>query len=89
MTMVTAVCPVAAAQLLTVVSPTAAGQLLTVVGVPGPQGPPGPVGNADGALLVANRLSELAATPEAQEQAQHNLGLGLADPLAYYILAKS
>jgi hypothetical protein len=88
MTMVTAVCPVAAAQLLTVVSP-AAGQLLTVVGVPGPQGPPGPVGDASGALLVANRLSELATTPETQAEAQHNLGLGLADPLAYYILAKS
>lgn len=92
MTMVTAVRPVAAAQLLTVVSPTAAGQLLTVVGVPGPQGPqgpPGPVGDASGALLVANRLSELATSPETQAEAQHNLGLGLADPLAYYILAKS
>lgn len=53
------------------------------------RGEPGPVGDAAGALLVANRLSELATTPETQAAAQRNLGLGLADPLAYYILAKS
>ena len=53
------------------------------------QGPPGPPGNAGGALLVTNRLSELSTDPAAQEAAQTNLGLGLADPLAYYILAKA
>ena len=52
------------------------------------QGPPGPPGDASGALLVGNRLSEFD-TPAAREQAQANLGLGVADPLAYYILAKS
>ena len=51
------------------------------------QGPPGPPGDASGALLVGNRLSEFD-TPAAREQAQANLGLGVADPLAYYILAK-
>ena len=58
-------------------------------GPPGEPGPPGPVGDAGGALLVTNRLSELAADPAAQEAAQANLGLGVVDPLAYYILAKS
>lgn len=58
-------------------------------GPPGPAGPPGPVGDADGALLVNNRLNEFAGDTAAQEQAQANLGLGVADPLAYYILAKS
>ena len=52
------------------------------------QGPPGPPGDASGALLVGNRLSEFD-TPAAREQAQANLGLGVADPLAYYILAKA
>ena len=52
------------------------------------QGPPGPPGDASGALLVGNRLSEFD-TPAAREQAQANLGLGAVDPLAYYILAKS
>lgn len=52
------------------------------------QGPPGPPGDASGALLVGNRLSEFD-TPAAREQAQANLGLGAADPLAYYILAKA
>ena len=52
------------------------------------QGPPGPIGDASGALLVGNRLSEFD-TPAAREQAQANLGLGVADPLAYYILAKA
>ena len=52
------------------------------------QGPPGPPGDPSGALLVGNRLSEFD-TPAAREQAQANLGLGVADPLAYYILAKS
>lgn len=53
------------------------------------QGPPGPPGDASGALLVGNRLSEFAADPQHQAQAQANLGLGLVDPLAYYILAKT
>ena len=52
------------------------------------QGPPGPPGDASGALLVGNRLSEFD-TPAAREQAQANLGLGVIDPLAYYILAKA
>ena len=52
------------------------------------QGPPGPPGDASGALLVGNRLSEFD-TPAAREQAQANLGLGVVDPLAYYILAKA
>ena len=52
------------------------------------QGPPGPPGDASGALLVGNRLSEFD-TPAAREQAQANLGLGVADPLAYYLRAKS
>ena len=52
------------------------------------QGPPGPPGDPSGALLIGNRLSELD-TPAAREQAQANLGLGVADPLAYYILAKA
>ena len=52
------------------------------------QGPPGPPGDASGALLVGNRLSEFD-TLVACEQAQANLGLGVADPLAYYILAKA
>ena len=52
------------------------------------QGPPGPPGDPSGALLIGNRLSEFD-TPAAREQAQANLGLGVADPLAYYILAKA
>ena len=52
------------------------------------QGPPGPPGDPSGALLVGNRLSEFD-TPAAREQAQANLGLGVADLLAYYILAKA
>jgi hypothetical protein len=40
----------------------------------GEQGPPGPVGNADGALLVANRLNEF--DDEAKRiAARTNLGL--------------
>ena len=58
-------------------------------GPPGPPGPPGPIGDAGGALLVTNRLSELATDPQAQADAQANLGLGTSDPLAYYILAKA
>lgn len=58
-------------------------------GPPGPAGPPGPVGDAGGALLVNNRLAELSTNPAAQTEAQTNLGLGVADPLAYYILAKA
>ncbi len=65
---------------------------IAVQGPPGPQGPagpPGPIGDAGGALLVTNRLSELATDPQAQTDAQANLGLGATDPLAYYILAKA
>ena len=53
------------------------------------QGPPGPPGDPSGALLIDNRLNEFAGDTAAQVQAQANLGLGVADPLAYYILAKS
>lgn len=79
-------------QLLAVAEETV--QLLAVAeqGPPGPQGPagpPGPIGDAGGALLVTNRLSELATDPQAQTDAQANLGLGATDPLAYYILAKA
>lgn len=55
-------------------------------GIPGP---PGKNGDGSGALLIDNRLNEFAGNSAAQEQAQTNLGLGVADPLAYYILAKS
>ena len=58
-------------------------------GPPGPPGPRGAIGDAGGALLVTNRLSELASDPATQEAAQANLGLGAIDPLAYYILAKA
>ena len=58
-------------------------------GPPGPPGPRGAIGDAGGALLVTNRLSELAADPATQEAAQANIGLGVVDPLAYYFLAKS
>ena len=58
-------------------------------GPPGPPGPRGAIGDAGGALLASNRLSELATDPAAQADAQANLGLGVVDPLAYYILAKA
>lgn len=51
--------------------------------------PCGAGGAAAGAFAIANNLSELAADPAAQEAAQTNLGLGAADPLAHYILAKA
>ena len=60
-----------------------------VVVTRGIPGPPGKNGDPSGALLIDNRLSEFAGNSAAQEQAQTNLGLGVADPLAYYILAKS
>ena len=72
--------------IVTVINHGASAHLVTIVGVPGP---PGPVGGAGVALLVVNRLSELASDPAAQAAAQANLGLGVVDPLAYYILAKS
>lgn len=53
------------------------------------QGPPGPPGDRTGVFLTVNRLGELSADPAAQEEAQQNLGLGVIDPLAYYILAKA
>ena len=60
-----------------------------VVVTRGIPGPPGKNGDGSGALLIGNRLNEFAGNAAAQEQAQANLGLGVADPLAYYILAKS
>ena len=60
-----------------------------VVVTRGIPGPPGKDGDGSGALLIDNRLNEFAGNAAAQEQAQANLGLGVADPLAYYILAKS
>lgn len=58
-------------------------------GPPGKQGDPGPIGTAAGAFLVDRRLGEIAGDSAAQVEAQANLGLGLVDPLAYYILAKA
>ena len=72
--------------IVTVINHGASAHLVTVVGVPGLSSP---VGVPNGALLVTNRLSELAADPATQEAAQANLGLGASDPLAYYILAKA
>ena len=69
--------------------------VLLEAGIQGPPGPRGlrgergPVGDAGGAFLVARRLGEIAGDTQAQAEAQQNLGLGVADPLAYYILAKS
>ena len=60
-----------------------------VVVTRGIPGPPGKNGDGSGALLIDNRLNEFAGDTAAQDQAQANLGLGVADPLAYYILAKS
>ena len=60
-----------------------------VVVTRGIPGPPGKNWDGSGALLIDNRLNEFAGDTAAQEQAQANLGLGVADPLAYYILAKS
>ena len=60
-----------------------------VVVTRGIPGPPGKNGDGSGALLIDNRLNEFAGDTAAQEQAQANLGLGVADPLAYYILAKA
>lgn len=71
-----------------VVHPTQQEQVIVESAVQGPPGPPGKNGDGSGALLVDNRLSEFD-TPAAREQAQANLGLGVADPLAYYILAKA
>lgn len=56
-------------------------------GLPGPPGRDG--AEVAGALKEANRLSEFSQDPQAQRDAQQNLGLGHVDPLAYYILAKS
>ena len=64
-------------------------ELHHVVVTRGIPGPPGKNGDGSGALLIDNRLNEFAGNAVAQEQAQANLGLGVADPLAYYILAKS
>ena len=71
-----------------VVYPTQQEQVIVESAMQGPPGPPGKDGDGSGALLVGNRLSEFD-TPAAREQAQANLGLGVADPLAYYILAKA
>ena len=64
-------------------------QVVVEVAVQGVPGPPGKNDDGRGALLIDNRLNEFAGDTAAQEQAQANLGLGVADPLAYYILAKS
>ena len=64
-------------------------QVVVEVAVQGVPGPPGKNSDGSGALLIDNRLNEFAGNTAAQEQAQANLGLGVADPLAYYILAKS
>ena len=70
----------------TVVTAEKPRHVIVTRGIPGP---PGKNGDGSGALLVGNRLNEFAGNAAAQEQAQANLGLGVADPLAYYILAKS
>ena len=70
----------------TVVTAEKPRHVIVTRGIPGP---PGKNGDGSGALLIDNRLNEFAGNAAAQEQAQANLGLGVADPLAYYILAKS
>ena len=70
----------------TVVTAEKPRHVIVTRGIPGP---PGKNGDGSGALLIDNRLNEFAGDTAAQEQAQANLGLGVADPLAYYILAKS
>ena len=70
----------------TVVTAEKPRHVIVTRGIPGP---PGKDGDGSGALLIDNRLNEFAGNAAAQEQAQANLGLGVADPLAYYILAKS
>lgn len=55
----------------------------------GPQGPSGDISQGALFLQKANRLSEFATDNAAQLEAQSNLGLGVSDPLAYYILAKA
>ena len=55
----------------------------------GPQGPPGDIGNADLFLQKENHLAEYANDSQAQQSVQTNIGLGMVDPLAYYILAKA
>ena len=70
----------------TVVTAEKPRHVIVTRGIPGP---PGKDGDGRGALLIDNRLNEFAGDTVAQAQAQANLGLGVADPLAYYILAKS
>ena len=70
----------------TVVTAEKPRHVIVTRGIPGP---PGKNGDGSGALLIDNRLNEFAGDTVAQAQAQANLGLGVADPLAYYILAKS
>lgn len=66
------------------------GATQTILLTEGAQGPPGrDAAEVTGALKESNRLSEFADDPQAQQDAQNNLGLGVVDPLAYYILAKS
>lgn len=71
--------------IVTLINHGARRHVVTVVGLRGPQPSPG----AAGALMAANKLSELSADPAVQEAAQQHLGLGVADPLAHYILAKA
>lgn len=59
----------------------------TAVVALGVQGPPGP--DIVGALREENLLAEFAQDAQAQQQVQKNIGLGVEDPLAHYILAKS
>ena len=70
----------------TVVTAEKPRHVIVTRGIPGP---PGKNGDGSGALLIDNRLNEFAGDTGAQAQAQANLGLSVADPLAYYILAKS
>jgi len=72
-------------------APSAQMQLLLAPYLRGRDGEPGPAvdPNGDELLLARNRLAEFATDPTAQAAAQTNLGLGTADPLAYYILAKA
>lgn len=73
-----------------VVREAVAATRILAVAEQGPPGPPGIDGNvAGGALLAVNKLGEFASSTTDQLAAQQNLGLGVIDPLAYYILAKA